>query len=180
MEDFVEFLISDIYSYGPKSRENLSSGFATSWDSNQPAQLQKLYYLSSEKQRHPSDCFFIWACARQNQQNDLCGQRRFGWAWAFAQSDQSSLSTQRSLMSLAILRGHSEYSDQTEQMCSFGFVMLSFYPQGCHCWLFTSSSLCYVYLLYLYNSNSGTINRKGLSSCCRHIFLSSKVSYLPL
>ena len=31
----------------------------------------------------------IWATSRQNQQNDLCAQRRLGSSWASAQSDQS-------------------------------------------------------------------------------------------
>ena len=35
-----------------------------------------------------------WAAAWQNQQNDLCAQRRLGSAWADAQSDQSSLCAQ--------------------------------------------------------------------------------------
>ena len=42
-----------------------------------------------------------WAAAWQNQQNDLCTQRRLGSAWASALSDQSSLSTWRNLGSLA-------------------------------------------------------------------------------
>ena len=32
-----------------------------------------------------------WAASWQNQQNDMCAQRRFRSAWASAQSDQSSL-----------------------------------------------------------------------------------------
>ena len=35
--------------------------------------------------------FFIWAAARQNQQNDMCAQRLLRSAWASAQPDQSSL-----------------------------------------------------------------------------------------
>ena len=31
---------------------------------------------------------YIWACTWQNQQNDLCTQRRLRSAWASAQSDQ--------------------------------------------------------------------------------------------
>ena len=34
-----------------------------------------------------------WAAAWQNQQNDLCAQRKLRSAWASAQSDQSSLCT---------------------------------------------------------------------------------------
>ena len=33
----------------------------------------------------------IWTAARQNQQNDMCAQRRLRSAWASAQSDQSLL-----------------------------------------------------------------------------------------
>ena len=32
---------------------------------------------------------YIWAASRQNQQNDLCAQRRLRSAWESAQSDQS-------------------------------------------------------------------------------------------
>ena len=42
-----------------------------------------------------------WATARQNQQNDMCAQRRLRSAWASAQSDQSSLSTRRNHKSLS-------------------------------------------------------------------------------
>ena len=34
---------------------------------------------------------FVKVFAWQNQQNELCAQRRLRWAWAFAQSDQSPL-----------------------------------------------------------------------------------------
>ena len=37
---------------------------------------------------------FSWAEAWQNKQNDLCTKRRLRSAWAFAQSDQSSLCLQ--------------------------------------------------------------------------------------
>ena len=36
----------------------------------------------------------IWAAAWQNQQNDMCAQRRLRSAWASVKSDQSSLCTQ--------------------------------------------------------------------------------------
>ena len=39
----------------------------------------------------------MWAAAWQNQQNDLCAERRRRSAWTFAQSDQSSLSAWRTL-----------------------------------------------------------------------------------
>ena len=50
----------------------------------------------------------IWAAPGQNQQNDICAQRRLRSAWATAQSDQGLLSSWRSLRPLAILRVHSE------------------------------------------------------------------------
>ena len=37
--------------------------------------------------------YIIWARARQNQQNDLCPQRRLRSAWESTESDQSSLCT---------------------------------------------------------------------------------------
>ena len=58
----------------------------------------------------------IWAAAQQNQQNDMCAQRRLRSAWASAQSDQSSLSTWRKLGSLATYWVHREDSDQTGRM----------------------------------------------------------------
>ena len=65
-------------------------------------------------------CFFsqhyIWACARQNQKNDMCTKRRLRSAWASAQSDQSSLSAWRKVGSIAIFWVHSEDSDQTGRM----------------------------------------------------------------
>ena len=54
-----------------------------------------------------------WATAQQNQQSDLCAQRRLGSAWASIQSDQSSQSAWKNLGSLATHWAHSEDSDQT-------------------------------------------------------------------
>ena len=63
------------------------------------------------------------ACAYNHMSHDMtkqtkwvCAQRRFRSAWAFAQSDQSSLSTWRKLGSLATHWAHSEVSDQTGRM----------------------------------------------------------------
>ena len=39
----------------------------------------------------------MWAASWQNQQNDLCAQRRLRSAWASAQSDQSSMSALKTL-----------------------------------------------------------------------------------
>ena len=43
----------------------------------------------------------VGAATGQNQQNDMCTQRRLRSAWASAQTGQSSLSTRRNLGSLA-------------------------------------------------------------------------------
>ena len=63
-----------------------------------------------------------WAASWQNQQNDLCAQRRHRSAWATAQSDQSSLSAWRKLGSLATHLEHSENFDQTGRMPSLIWV----------------------------------------------------------
>ena len=60
--------------------------------------------------------YLKWAAAWQNQQNDLCTQRRLRSAWASAQSDQSSVSAWRKLGSLATYWAYSKDSDQTGQM----------------------------------------------------------------
>ena len=56
-----------------------------------------------------------WARAKQNKKNDLWAQRSLRSAWAFAQSDQSSLSAWRKSGSLAIHKAHSEGSHRTGQ-----------------------------------------------------------------
>ena len=55
-----------------------------------------------------------WAVTWQNKQNDLCAH----WGLRSAQSDQSSLSTWRSIGPLATHIAHSEDSDQTGRMAS--------------------------------------------------------------
>ena len=57
-----------------------------------------------------------WAKARQNKQYDLWAQQRLISAWAFAQSDQSSLYALRIAKDLWLLYVDSEDSDQTGQM----------------------------------------------------------------
>ena len=139
------------------SWENLSSGLATRLD-HRPAQLHRqvrilkffMYYaISVSRQRTiilhvfvcwpapllepPHDKTNKVACA-PSKDSDQTG--RILWsAWAFAQSDQSSLSAWRKLWSLATYWVHSEDSDQTGRMpklirvfagrtCHFvGFVM---------------------------------------------------------
>ena len=72
-----------------------------------------------------------WATAQQNQQNDLCAQRRLRSAWASIQSDQSSLSIWRNLGPLATHWAHNEDSDQTGRMPTLIWVFA-----GCtsFCW----------------------------------------------
>ena len=57
----------------------------------------EIWYPYFYTSTHPSSAFhnsgftliYIWATARQNQQNDQCTQRRLRSAWASAQADQS-------------------------------------------------------------------------------------------
>ena len=49
-----------------------------------------------------------WAASRENQQNDLNPQGRLRSAWAYAQSDQFSLSSWRNIGSLSTHWAHSE------------------------------------------------------------------------
>ena len=58
----------------------------------------------------------IWAAAQQNQQNDLCAQRRLRSALASAQSNQSSLCTQWVAEDPMFHHADSEDFDQTRQM----------------------------------------------------------------
>ena len=52
--------------------------------------LNGVYCPNGNKQTTWSTIYFIiWACAWQNQQNDLCDQPRLRSAWASTQSDQS-------------------------------------------------------------------------------------------
>ena len=58
----------------------------------------------------------LWASEIQNQQNGMCVQLWLRSAWAFILSDQSSLSAQRKLGSVASNWAHSKDSDQTGKM----------------------------------------------------------------
>ena len=71
----------------------------------------------------------IRATSRWNQQNGVCVQRRLRSAWAFAQSDQSSLSAWRNLGSLATHWVHREDSDQLGRMPK---VIRVFAGRTCH------------------------------------------------
>ena len=57
-----------------------------------------------------------WAASRQNQQNDLCAQRRLRLAWASTQYDQSSLCAQWVAKDPSFIHADSEDSDQTGRM----------------------------------------------------------------
>ena len=75
--------------------------------------------------------FFIfvkWAASWQNQQNDMCAQRRLRSAWASTQSDQSSLCAQWVAKDLSFLHADSEDSDQTGRI-----PMLIWVFAGCTC-----------------------------------------------
>ena len=84
---------------------------------------------------------YMWATAWQNQQNDLCTQRRLRSAWASAQSDQSSLSAWGKFSSLATHEEHIEDSDQTEQMPR---LILVFTGHTCHFVGFVMMRLMYI------------------------------------
>ena len=58
----------------------------------------------------------IWAASWQNQQIDMCIQRRLRSAWASAQSNQSSLCAQWVAKDPSFLHTDSKYSDQTGRM----------------------------------------------------------------
>ena len=63
-----------------------------------------------------------WAAAWQNQQCDLCAQRRLRSAWASAQSDQSSLCTFWVAKDPGFLHADSEDSDHTGWMTRLNWV----------------------------------------------------------
>ena len=84
----------------------------TRLDSTQPAQLQMLASLGVLD----TATILKSATAWQNQQNDLCAQKRLRSAWVPAKSDQSSLSAWRNIGPLTIHWAHSKDSDQTGRM----------------------------------------------------------------
>ena len=70
-----------------------------------------------------------WATPWQNQQTNMCSQRRLGLAWASAQSDQSSLCAQWVAKDPCFLNADSEDSDQAGQMPR---LILVFAGRTCH------------------------------------------------
>ena len=89
----------------------------------------------------------IWASAWQNQQNDICAQRRLRSAWASAESDQSSLCAPWLAKDPMFLHVDSENYEQTGRMPRLiwvfagrtghfvGFVMLHLIGSCWLCWL---------------------------------------------
>ena len=58
----------------------------------------------------------IWAASWQNQQNDLCAQRRLGSAWASAQYDQSLRCPHEETLVSQLPIHHTAETDQTGWM----------------------------------------------------------------
>ena len=118
--------------------------------------LYRGYYMSSR---------VIWAASGQNQQNGMCAQRRLRWAWASAQSDQSSLCAQWIAKDSSFLHADSKDSDQTERMPRLiwvfaghinhfvGFVMRRLI------WIFRASAVTGILLVVL-----GTAEERGIAA----------------
>ena len=75
-------------------------------------------------------------CSRQNQQNGTSAQRRFRSAWAFAQSDQSSLSAWTKLGSLATHWAHSEDYQTVSLLGTLSFCWFSYEAAQMRSWWF--------------------------------------------
>ena len=86
----------------------------------------------------PTWDFLIWnepVSAWQKQQNDLCAERRHRsvWAWASAQSDQSSLSARGKIGSLGTHKVHSEdWSDWVHRSFCWFFSAQIMYRISMH------------------------------------------------
>ena len=90
------------------------------------SEWENLYRPRSESVPFACHVFDIWATTWQNQQNDLCAQRRRISLGTRPVWSKSSLSAWRNIGPLITYWVHSEDSDQTGQMhsCHFvGFVM---------------------------------------------------------
>ena len=68
--------------------KNVSESMSSSWSFKKIWQKHEAMDVSKTKTSF-SGSNDIWDAAWQNQQSDLCAQRRLWSAWAFAQSDQS-------------------------------------------------------------------------------------------
>ena len=93
----------------------------------------------------------IWATAWQNQQNGLCAQRRLRSAWAYAQSDQSSLCAQWVAKDPRFLHADSEDSDQTGQMPRLIWTLIRL--GGCPGWSESSVSVQVILLVLSCNGS---------------------------
>ena len=76
----------------------------------------KLLWSCLLKHRKEMVTKLTWTASWQNQQNGMCAQRRLRSAWAFAQSDQSSLCVQWVAKDASFLYADSKDSDQTRRM----------------------------------------------------------------
>ena len=101
-----------------------------------------------------------WATAWQNQQNDLCTQRRLRSAWASAQSDQSlpSLCALRITSDLRLLHADSEDSDQTGRRSRLIWV---FTGRMSFCWFCHAVAQFFNLLLFLKVCKSTLVNCLG-------------------
>ena len=86
---------------------------------------------------------YNWATSWQNQQTDLCAQRRLRSAWASAQSDQSSLCAQWVAKDPNFLYAERKDSDQNGRMPRLIWV---FAGRTCHFVGFVMRRLNYVVL----------------------------------
>ena len=97
----------------------------------------------------------IWAASWQNQQNGMCAQQRLRSAWAFAQSDQSSLCTWRklgpklpiectakTLIRLGRCPGWSETSLGAQSFCWFCHEAAHFHMNEAHIFFFQELKTC--------------------------------------
>ena len=104
---------------------------------NLASSVEKSTYHMAEQRRPRRDCVdarafavrtnSIWTATWQNQQNDLCAQRRLWSAWKSAQSDQSLHCPHEGTLSTHW--AHSEDSDQTGRMPRLIWV---FAGRTCH------------------------------------------------
>ena len=93
--------------------------------------------------------FMLWTASWQNQQNDMCAQRRLRSAWT---------SAWRTLGSLATHWAHSEDSDQTGRMPRLAQADLSL--RWAHSRFVMRRLLCLYYFTFIVSSGSFWISNK--------------------
>ena len=101
--------------------------------------LASLFWNLVKQYRSDQTLFAQRKCvaAPQNQQNDLCAQRRLRPAWASAQSDQSSLCAQWEVKDPRFLHAESEDSDPTGHPLIWVFAgrtRIILLVLSCCCW----------------------------------------------